>query len=195
MNRLKNFSYLLAALVIGFSGFAYSQGGVQSGAPVVGGAAYCSSYVNGVCANTVPAGPTAVTGDETVLAQTNLTQGRNPQVVAMSMRSLNSAPLALHTCAAAACGNVTIAGNSGGVVLTYSTTIDSATVILPALTAAMIGQRVSIGASHTVTALTVSAGAGTSLAVTTPTALTASTTAPQGYEFVLMSDTKWYRVR
>jgi hypothetical protein len=59
----------------------------------------------------------------------------------------------------------------------------------------MIGQRFSIGASHTVTSLTVTANTGSSLAVTTPTALTASTTAPQGYEFVYASDTKWYRVR
>lgn len=183
----------IAALA--FIGVALAQSGVQSGLPVIGGASYCASYNNNVCTSTIPAGPTAVTGNETVAVQTNLSQGQFPQSAAMSMRSLNAAPIALNTCAAAACGSVTIAGNSGGVMLTYSTTIDSATVVLPALTAAMYGQRVSIGASHTVTALTVSAGSGTTLAVSTPTALTASATAPQGYEFVLMSDNKWYRVR
>lgn len=182
----------IAALA--FIGVALAQSGVQSGLPVIGGASYCSSYVNAVCTNTVPAGPTAVTGAETVAVQTNLSAGQAPQTAAMSMRALNAAPITLNTCAAAACGTVTIGANSGGVMLSYSTTIDSATVALPTAANSMDGQRISIGANYTVTSLTVTAGSGTTLSVSTPTALTASTTAPQGYEFVRLG-TVWYKLR
>lgn len=42
--------------------------------PVIGGPSYCVSTVNGVCQQTVPAGP-AVTGNETVPADTNASGG------------------------------------------------------------------------------------------------------------------------
>lgn len=162
--------------------------------PIVGGASYSCGSVNAVQVCTVPAGPTAVTGAETIPADTNLANGSNPQTVKLSMRSLNAAPVTFVTCAAAACGTTTLGTNSGGVMLAYSTTIDSATVVLPV--SPMDGQRALIGADHTVTSLTVTAPASTSLSVTTPTVLTASTTAPQGYEFIYVaSTTKWYRTR
>lgn len=40
--------------------------------PILGGPAYCSSTNNGVCVNTVPAGP-SLTGNETIPADTNAT--------------------------------------------------------------------------------------------------------------------------
>lgn len=162
--------------------------------PIVGGASYCSSTVNNVCSTTVAAGPTALTGNETIPADTNLSGGSMPQTVLLTPRALNGAPITLVTCAAAACGSTTVGANAGGVMLSYSTTIDSATIVLPTAALAMQGQRISIGANYTVTSLTVTAGSGTTLSVTTPTVLTASTTAPQGYEYML-SGTVWYRVR
>lgn len=162
--------------------------------PIVGGASFCSSLVNNVCQTTIAAGPTAVTGNETIPADTNLSQGRAPQTVNMSMRALNAAPITFVTCAAAACGSNTIGNNAGGIMLAYSTTIDSATVVTPL--SPMDGQRFSISADHTVSSLTVTANTGSSLSVTTPTVLTASTTVPQGYEYYYAaSTTKWYRVR
>lgn len=168
--------------------------GMWNNLPIVGGAAYCITTINNVCSQSAAAGPTAVTGNETIPADTNLSGGQNPQTVNMSMRALNAAPVTFVTCAAAACGSNTIANNSGGILLAYSTTIDSATVVTPL--APMDGQRFAIAADHTVTSLTVTANTGTTLSVTTPTVLTASTTVPQGYEYMYVaSTTKWYRVR
>lgn len=165
-----------------------------TGLPIIGGAAYCSTLVNAVCTNTVPAGPTAVTGDELVPADTQLSQGRSPQTAYLSMRALNAAPISYNLCAAAACGSFTVANNSGGVLLSHSTTIDSATVVTPL--APIDHQRFSISSDRTITSLTVTANTGSTLAVTTPTVLTASTTAPQGYEFMYVASTaKWYKIR
>lgn len=176
-----------------FSGMAVAAG-LWFGLPIIGGASYCSTLVNNSCTNTVPAGPTAVTGSELIPADTQLSQGRSPQTAYLSMRAINAAPLSYNLCAAAACGSFTVGDNSGGVLLSYSTTIDSATVVTP-LTP-MDGQQFSIAADHTITSLTVTANTGTTLSVTTPTVLTASTTAPQGYAFRYVASTaKWYRVR
>lgn len=179
-----------------FATVAYAQGLFPT-LPIVGGSSFCGGFATGtsgqVCTTTVPAGPTATTGDETIPADTNLASGRAPQSVAMSMRALNAAPITYNLCAAAACGTVTIGNNSGGVLFDYTTTITSATVNLPV--SPMDGQRVTIASPYTITTLAVVAGAGTSLAVTTPTVLTASTTVPQGYEFMYVaSTTKWYKV-
>ena len=47
-----------------------------------------------------------------------------------------------------------------------------------------------------IASLTVTANTGSTLSVTTPTVLTASTTVPQGYQFMYVaSTTKWYRIR
>lgn len=171
--------------------------------PIVGGSAYCTSFVmnpiTGAATTTcngptVPAGPTAVTGSELVPADTGLSQGRQPQTVMLSMRALNAAPLTYNLCAAAACGSVTVGNNSGGIQFDYSTTIDSATVVTPA--SPMDGQRFAVSSPYTITTFAVTANTGSTLAVTTPTVLTASTTVPQGYEFVYVaSTTKWYKVR
>lgn len=59
-----------------------------AGFPILGGASYCSSTVNGVCVNTVPAGPTAVTGLETVPVDTNAAGGQNPQTVKIPLSAL-----------------------------------------------------------------------------------------------------------
>lgn len=185
---------LIAVLALVIASVAAFAGGLFSNFPIVGGAAYCESTQNSTCVSTIPAGPTATTGNETILASTNLASGANPQNVLMSMRALRAAPMTYTLCAAAACGSVTVGNASGGILFDYSTTIDSATVVLPA--SPMDGMRVEIASPYTITSLTVSAGAGTSLAVSTPTVLTASTTAPQGYSFqYVASTTKWYRIR
>ena len=46
--------------------------------PILGGPSYCGSTVNGVCQQTIPAGP-GLTGNETVPADTNAPGGQNPQ--------------------------------------------------------------------------------------------------------------------
>lgn len=163
--------------------------------PQVGGAAYCITYVNGVCQQTVPAGPSVVTGNETIPADTNLSNGRSPQTVKMSLASLNANPLTFQTITpGSAFYAYTLANTSGGIVFSASGTISDARVTAPA--APIDGQQVLIGSSHTVTALQFIANTGQTLAVTTPTVLTASTSAPQGYKWVYhAADAKWYRLQ
>lgn len=65
--------------------------GLFPGFPIVGGAAYCSSYTGAAgttCVNTVPAGPTQLTGNETIPGDTNLSQGRTPQTVLVTPSAL-----------------------------------------------------------------------------------------------------------
>lgn len=193
------------ALVAGLSLLATTAigAGLFSDYPLVGGAAYCTSFVMNPLTGavtttcngpTVPAGPTAVTGSEVIAADTQLSGGRQPQTVLMSMRALNAAPITYNLCAAAACGSITVGNNSGGVLLDYSTTIDSATIVTPA--SPMDGQRFKVSANFTVTTFAVTANTGQTLSVTTPTVLTASATVPQGYEFMYVASTaKWYKLQ
>lgn len=190
-------SAILALFALAGLGALAHAAGYFPNFPIVGGASYCGGYSTGtsgqVCTTTVPAGPTATPSGTLIPADTGLSQGRSPQTVSLPLRAIGAAPITYTECAAAACGSITVANDSGGVLLSYSTTIDSATVVTPA--SPMDGQIIRIAADHTVTSLTVSANTGQSLAVTTPTVLTASTTAPQGYSFMYVaSTTKWYRI-
>ena len=62
--------------------------------PIVGGTSYCDSTQNAsgqnVCVNTVPAGPPALTGIETVPADTNLINGQFPQSVKIPVSILGN---------------------------------------------------------------------------------------------------------
>ena len=85
----------------------------------------------------------------------------------------------------------------GGVVYTSTGTITSA-IFLP--TNAAQNQQYQISSNRTITTLSVTAASGDSIATnTTPTALTASTTAPNGYTFVCDkaggSTCTWHRLR
>ena len=193
--KLTRISGLVAVALGAAITIAYAAGNFDS-YPIVGGAAHCQGSTGtstATCAVTVPAGPTAVTGNELVPADTTLTQGRPPQTVLLSMKLLRAAPMTYALCAGAVCGTFTIGNNSGGLLLDFASTITSATVNLPL--APVDGQRVSIASPVTITSLSVVAGAGSTLAATTPTVLTASAVAPQGYEFMYVaSTTKWYRI-
>lgn len=58
------------------------------------------------------------------------------------------------------------------------------------------GQQVAIASSVTITAFQFIANTGQTLAVTTPTVLTASTTVPQGYKWIYrQANKKWYRLQ
>lgn len=192
--KLIRYSGLVAVASVAAIAYAFAAG-MFPGYPIVGGASYCGGYGGDgtVCVTTAPAGPTALTGNELIPADTKLSSGAAPQTVLLPPRAINGAPITYYLCTSATCGTQTIGNNSGGILLDYSTTITSATVNLPV--APMDGQRVYIMAPYTISTLAVVAGAGTTLAVTTPTVLTASTTVPQGYAFMYVaSTTKWYRV-
>lgn len=85
MNRMR--VAVVAGLVLAASTAAWAAGMFQ-GLPIVGGASYCNSFnqpggpgTPTTCTNPVSAGPPALTGAELVPADTQLSQGQNPQTV------------------------------------------------------------------------------------------------------------------
>lgn len=175
---------LAAFAVIAFGGLAIAQGqGLFGPFPVVGGSSYCSSTNNGVCTNTVPAGPTTLTGNEGILANTNLSQGRSPQNVLITPASLGSNPISFVTVTSSSPSVISATNINGGVYYNATGTITSAGISLP--TGAIHGQTYRISANRTITTLAVGVIAPDTMAAnTSPTTLTASTTAPQGYTFI-----------
>lgn len=75
---LKKFALAMVAVIGALAIPALAQQWVNL--PIIGGASFCSSTVNTTCVNTVPAGPTSVTGIETIPLDTNLASGASPQL-------------------------------------------------------------------------------------------------------------------
>jgi hypothetical protein len=199
----------LAAIGLVFAGsiglITYAAAsGIFPDYPVVGSATYCagsSSTVSGTytgsqtgCPNQVPAGPTIVTGNEQIPADTRLANGVAPATVLIPMASLNALPIQFVTVTGASPAGISAANNSGGVCYNAGSTITAANITLPL--APIDGQQYKVCASNTITTLSIAAATGSSLAVSTPTVLTASTTAPQGYAFIYnAATTKWFRLQ
>lgn len=183
-----------AFALIAFAGVASAQLGLWPNFPIVGGASYSCGSVNGVSNCTVAAGPTALTGNETIPANTNLSQGRSPQNVLIKPAALGALPLNWVTVTTAPAG-ISASNLSGGVVYYSAATITSANITLPL--GAIEGQRYYVGSNRTITTLSVTAPAGDTMGTnTTPTVLTASTSVPQGYLFVYELATKiWHRLQ
>jgi hypothetical protein len=163
--------------------------------PVVGGASYCASTSTGVsgqvCTVTVPAGPTALTGAETVPADTNLTQGQPPQTVRVPVTSLASGAYA--NVSPLTGTSVVIPNNVSNYLITPAGTIAALTVTMPS--APTDGQVVHINSSATVTALTLNGASGQTIS-NAPTAITISTTVAYGYAFLYQASTKkWMRLQ
>jgi hypothetical protein len=194
---------LAVAGSIGFSVIAYAAG-LWPDFPVVGGASYCAGTSNSAtgtiiglvtgCPNTVPAGPSVVTGNEQIPADTRLSSGANPQTILVPMASLNALPLQFVTVTSSSPAGISAANNSGGVCYNATGTITAANITLPL--APIDGQQYVVCSNYTITTLSVAAASGATLSVTTPTVLTASTTVPQGYTFVYnAASTKWFKLR
>lgn len=188
-----------AVATLGTLSLAHAEG-MFSKLPVVEGPAYCALYAGDgtTCAGYVPAGPTAVTGNERVPADTRLPAGQNPQTVLFSMANLNALPLTVATIttnpqtvtAAATSGGVLLRNNGGGTVLT------AVTINLP--TAPVDGQQFAVSADANVTTLTLTAQnlpAGVVIK-NNPTALTTSTTAAYGYRLMYnLANNAWFRMQ
>lgn len=137
--------------------------------PIVDGASYCSSYVNAVCVNTVPAGP-ALTGNETVPADTNAAAGAVPQTVKIDIQSLGGGKLIVNVPVTGA--TITVDAQTRQLIVNPAGTIAALTVNLPAASASMLnGQRIGICGTQIVTTLTMGAGTGNTFSTTAPTAM------------------------
>ncbi len=183
---------LFALVTIGTVAFA--EGGFWSNWPIEGFASYSCGSVNAVSNCTVPAGPTAVTGNERVPANTNLSGGQSPQNILLSMAALNALPMQVVAVTSSSPAGISASNISGGVLYNSTVTITQAQVTLPVNP--IDQQKYVIASNFTITTLIVTAGAGSTLSVSTPTVLTASTTVPQGYKFMYdLASLKWFRIQ
>lgn len=195
MTKTKIKIIIASLALIAFSGYAAAQSGFWSNWPIVNGAAYSCGTVNAVSTCTVPAGPTALTGNENIPANTNLSGGQSPQNVLITPATLNALPITIQAAVVSSLNAISAATMSGGYVFTAASTISTVNLTLPLSPANK--QQFVISANRTITTLNVSAAAGASIAGNSgPTGLTASTTAPQGYKLIYNSaDTSWYRLQ
>lgn len=170
--------------LLALAGASFSQQGAFPNYPIVGASSYCSSYTNGVCTNTVPAGPTVLTGNEQIPANTELANGQSPQNVLITPASLGANPVTFVTVANTGNPSAISSSNlSGGVVFVGTVTITQANITLPS--SPINGQQFVLSSNRTITTLVVTAASGDAIASNTnPTILTASTTISNGYRFI-----------
>jgi len=188
--------------------------GLYSTFPIVGGAAFCASTVSGTagtggatgqgqsttgsfCAQTVPAGPSVVTGNELIPADEPSTIGGQPQTVVLTLASLNALPIAWVNALTASANTVVVSPLVGGVILSAASAIATTTVTMPA--SPIDGQQFSFGANQSIASLTITtaAGSGQGLANNAATtAMTGSATAAYGYTWIWhAANSQWWRLR
>ena len=201
---------LAAAGLLSVSTIAFAAG-IWPDFPIVGSASYCagtSASATGTmvgaitgCPNTVPAGPTIVTGNEQIPADTRLSGGAAPQTVLLPMASLNALPIIISKASVSGgvgANLVSATNTQGGIVLWGAgayTNISTLNVSMPP--SPIDGQQFVIGSNLTIATLSVLGTTPTLQSVAnTPTVLTVSTTTgAQGYRFIWNAATStWYRL-
>ena len=156
---------------------------------------------SGICGQTVPAGPTALTGSELIPADTQAANSAPPQTVTIPMPLVASG--AYNYVAVPTYGAIqgyTIPNNITTELLDPTQTVAGVTITLPVNP--LNGQIVNLASSHTITALSVitptvaAGGASGTLIANAPTALTVSATGPFNYSFIYDSvQNEWYRTQ
>lgn len=187
---------LAGAVVTAIGIVAAQAAGLWPLLPLIGGAS--STLTQGGTTFSVPAGPATLTGLETVPIDTNVAGGAGPATALATPCHLGMA--VTKTVVAVAAGSDTMTNNVCVELLVPAGTIASFTVTMPP--APLDGQIYRITSTQTVTALTVSANTGQSMAGTTPTALTPSATSSTGYAWVFKAAAQggqaansWYRIQ
>lgn len=186
---------LVCAATLAFAGGAFQ------GYPLVGGdgVSNCLSFGNnGVCNQFQPAGPSSITGNETIAADTNV-QGAgssgNPATVAIDITSLGAGPY--QYVAPLTGASVTLTAQQRRLIIDPAGTIAALTVVFPAATTLVDNQLIGLCSTQVVTALTITNGTGTTV-LNGPTALAIppATGAGTCYEWVYrLANTSWYRVQ
>lgn len=153
---------ILALFIAAFPSLALAQTFAPD-FPILSGASYCFSTVNGVCTRTIPAGP-ALTGAETIPADTNIgnsgLQSGKISIASLGGGLQNEVPLT----------GASLTLNQPGVgklFINPAGTIAALTITLPASTLLIDGQTLYINSSQIVTTLTLTAGSGTTLGTAT----------------------------
>lgn len=193
--KLARFGLGLAVLVA--ASVAAHAAGMFNNLPVVSGAAYCALYAGDgtTCAGSVPAGPTTLTGNERVPADTQLSGGSSPQTVYIDITSLGAGPTQFS--APTTGTSITILPTTRQVLVDPAGTIAALTIVTPAATAMVEGQRIGFCTTQIITTLTVTAGTGVTVK-NAPTAMLVpvATGAASCVEWMYVaSNTSLYRVQ
>ena len=176
---------MLKKLGLGLVGLAFSAGlafaaGAFDGFPIVGdttGTTKCLSYGNNnVCNQYSPAGPATVTPGSLMPADT----GANNQPFTILVPAVLTGAV-VQTASPLTGTSIAATAGVSKLVLTPAGTIAALTVTLPAFASLVNGQEFFIHTSQTVTALTVTAGSGTTLV---PTITTVTAAAPVKLIFI-----------
>jgi len=194
----------LAAL----AGASYAQyttqaGGQGAGLPTVNVPAdtQCLRYGNGgVCSAYAPAGPTAITGYETVIGDTHSAAGSVPQTVNIPLTAIGGGKLTVSAPLTGA--TINLDAQTRQLIVNPAGTIAALTVNMPAASATMVnGSRIGICGTHVVTALTLGGGTGNTFSPTQPTAMLVPvvTGAASCFEFIYSKTSAtagvWYRTQ
>lgn len=162
--------------------------------PIIGGASYCQSTINGVCQSTISAGP-ALSGAEFIPVDTGAASGVQPQSAKVNIQTLGAGtyqyvvPLTGDTVTATAYNNQVIVNPAG--------TIAALTLVTPAATALLDGQSLGFCTTQIISTLTTTAGSGTTVsnaptAMLVPVATGAASCVTWRYR---QANTTWYRVQ
>lgn len=181
---------LVATVAIAIAG----GGGMWNGYPQVNSPSYCSSFVNGNCVNTVPAGP-AATGNEQIPGDTEAAGGQNPQTVTIPAPLMGvgltdyEVPLTGAT--------ITETQQMRQLIIDPAGTLAALTVVLPAATTLIDQQEWAMCTTQIITALTLTAGSGSSVknaptALLVPVATGAASCVKYHY---VAAKTAWYRLQ
>lgn len=156
--KLGRFGLGLAALIAGTL-VAYADG-MFSNLPVVGSAQYCVLYAGDgtTCVGFEPLGPTIVTGNERVPADTILPNGQQPQTVRLPIRAIGVGPY--QYVAPVTTNSVTILPTSRRLMIDPAGTIAALTVVFPAASALIDNQTIGMCSTQIITTLTTTAGTG-----------------------------------
>lgn len=216
---MKRFRVTVAAGLIAAAGItSVLAAGNWSTLPIVGGAAFCTSTSSGVtlpagqgpygvvpgstqgtgnsvCGPSAPIGPSIVTGNELVPADTLLPNSASPQTVTLPMASFNALPLFFITNLSAGTTAITMDNNQGGIIIDSTGTITQTTITMPA--APIDGQQFVLDSNKSITTLVIAPASGQTIATEAlTTGLTVSVTAPYGYGYVYhAANLTWYRLR
>jgi hypothetical protein len=189
---LKRLGLSLVAIIACASLAAFGQ--LWMPFPQIGGPSFCASTVNNNCTLTIPAGP-AISGLETIPADTNASGGQSPQTGKLSILSLGAGPYVYNAPVTGA--TITLTNTTRRLIVDPAGTIAALTIVTPAATTLLDGQLLSICGTQIVTTLTMTAGSGTTL-TNAPTAMLVPVTtgAASCFGFIYRTaNTTWYRVQ
>lgn len=183
-------------------GVAYAGGAFQ-GYPLVGSdGTVCLSFGNNaVCNQFAPAGPSVITGAETVPADTNVQGAGNIGNPATENIPLAALGVGNYVYEAPLTGvSITMTNFNRNLIIEPAGTIAAHTVVLPAVgsgaSALVDGQQFGLCSTQIITALTITPGAGTSVSNTqTATIVPLGTGAAACPEWLYRkANTTWYRI-